>query len=54
MPCSIFYPVVREEIGDDDLMDEAAVEHGDARGYAITWTVLIVVRQSCRRSTVIP
>jgi hemerythrin-like domain-containing protein len=26
----IFYPAVREEIGDKDLMDEAAVEHASA------------------------
>lgn len=26
----IFYPAVREAIGDDDLMDEAAVEHDGA------------------------
>ena len=27
----IFYPAVREAIGDDDLMDEAAVEHASAK-----------------------
>lgn len=27
----IFYPVVREAIGDDDLMDEADVEHAEAK-----------------------
>jgi hemerythrin superfamily protein len=27
----IFYPAVREAIDDDDLMDEAAVEHGSAK-----------------------
>ena len=27
----IFYPAVREEIGDDDLMNEAAVEHASAK-----------------------
>jgi hemerythrin-like domain-containing protein len=27
----IFYPEVREEIGDEDLMDEATVEHASAK-----------------------
>jgi hemerythrin superfamily protein len=27
----IFYPAVREEVGDDDLMDEAVVEHASAK-----------------------
>jgi hemerythrin superfamily protein len=27
----IFYPAVREKIGDDELMDEAAVEHASAK-----------------------
>jgi len=27
----IFYPAVREAIGDGDLLDEAAVEHGSAK-----------------------
>jgi hypothetical protein len=28
---AIFYPIVREKIGDDDLMNEAAVEHENAK-----------------------
>ena len=28
----IFYPAVRKEIQDEDLMDEALVEHGEAKG----------------------
>ncbi|MES2538952.1 MAG: hemerythrin domain-containing protein [Pseudomonadota bacterium] len=28
---AIFYPIVREKIGDDDLMNEATVEHDSAK-----------------------